>query len=180
MSNEKDMDNIITDIQEITLHCCEEGIYTHLFEKADMSRNDILSLFAKWGEKFNEEHKDFKWDGSVSYYDEVDRFVENEFAEFTDPYIDQYGNHYDPDSENRSWPAGGGLHKDCDFNAEALYAYYTLKSKSKIWKYLTGREFRHRSSYSDEDIWEKGNTKITLSGYDFGAEQYGYLHTEKI
>ena len=54
------------------------------------------------------------------------------------PYIDQYGFPYE---ENESMPAGGGLHKDCDYNAEALYAYYAVKDRKKIWDYLEKKGF---------------------------------------
>ena len=37
-------------------------------------------------------------------------------------YIDRNGEPYDPQDDEHCWPAGGGLHKDCEFNADALYA----------------------------------------------------------
>lgn len=169
---------LIADIQEITANCIESGVYYRLFVDDGRCREDIMELFAKWGEEFHETHKNFHWDGSVSYYDEIDAFVKRKMAELNNPYIDQYGNPYDAEGGD-SWPAGGGLHKDCDYNAEALFAYYTLKSKSEIHKFLTKRGFKYTSVYGD-DTWEKGNTQISFSSYDFGAEQYGYLHTERI
>ena len=60
------------------------------------------------------------WDGK-----EYDTDYEINIEEVPNIYIDKYGNPYDSESEN-CWPAGGGLHKDCEFNADALYAYYTM------------------------------------------------------
>ena len=52
--------------------------------------------------------------------------------EVPNDYIDQYGNPYDSEDDKACWPAGGGLHKDCEFNADALYAYYIVKDRYKI------------------------------------------------
>ena len=52
--------------------------------------------------------------------------------EVPNDYIDRYGNPYDVEDPNACWPAGGGLHKDCEFNADALYAYYVVKSSLTI------------------------------------------------
>ena len=92
------------------------------------------------------------------------------------PYIDQFGNPYDAEGENRSWPAGGGLHKDCDYNAEALYAYYAVKDRKKIWDYLEKKGFSEVLHGSDEEVWVKGNTKVTYESYVDGM--WGYMHTE--
>ena len=64
-------------------------------------------------------------------------------------YIDHFGHPYDHESGD-SWPAGGGLDKRCDYNAEALFCYYVLK------------------------------TDIYFEGYDPDNDGglYGYLHTE--
>ena len=91
------------------------------------------------------------------------------------PYIDQYGNPYDWESGD-SWPAGGGLHKDCDYNADALYAYYAVKDREKIWDYLEKKGFSEVLHGSDEEIWVKGNTKVTYESYVDGM--WGYMHTE--
>lgn len=95
------------------------------------------------------------------------------------PYIDQYGHPYDHESGN-SWPAGGGLHKDCDYNAEALYAYYVLKNRDAISEFLIGRGFEFMGGGREEDWWRKGNTEIYFEGYDADNDGglYGYLHTE--
>ena len=91
------------------------------------------------------------------------------------PYIDQYGFPYE---ENESMPAGGGLHKDCDYNAEALYAFYVLKDRRKIETYLSKRNF-HREYHGDcMEIWYKGNTEITFESYI--GDMWGYLHTEPV
>lgn len=95
------------------------------------------------------------------------------------PYIDHYGNPYDCESGD-SWPAGGGLHKDCDHNAEALYAYYAVKGRKQIYKYLTERGFSLYYMDDDSAIYKKGNTEISFESYDWGAGQFGYLHTELI
>lgn len=91
------------------------------------------------------------------------------------PYIDQYGNPYDWESGD-SWPAGGGLHKDCDYNADALYAYYAVKDRKKIWDYLEKKGFSEVLHGSDEEVWVKGNTRVTYESYIDG--RWGYMHTE--
>lgn len=93
-------------------------------------------------------------------------------------YIDQYGNPYDHESGD-SWPAGGGLDKRCDYNAEALYAYYVLKNQEAIAKFLKGRGFEWEGGY-DCAVWHKGNTDIYFECYDADNDGglYGYLHTE--
>ena len=95
------------------------------------------------------------------------------------PYIDQYGNPYDWESGD-SWPAGGGLHKDCDYNADALYAYYTIGDRYKIADYLLSKGFKETLHGDDEEVWVKGNTKITYECYDDGGLLWGYMHTELI
>lgn len=95
------------------------------------------------------------------------------------PYIDQYGHPYDHESGD-SWPAGGGLHKDCDYNAEALYAYYVLKNSEAIYEFLTGRGFDLVVDADNLEVWRKGNTEIYFEDYDADNDGglYGYLHTE--
>ena len=95
------------------------------------------------------------------------------------PYIDQYGEPYDSESGD-SWPAGGGLHKDCDYNAEALYAYYTLGDRYSISKYLRSKGFKETLHGEHEEVWVKGNTKIIYDSYDYKAHLWGYMHTELI
>lgn len=95
-------------------------------------------------------------------------------------YIDQYGHPYDSEDENACWPAGGGLHKDCDFNADALYAYYTIKDKDKIFDYLTAKGFFLFDYDDDFEGWRKGNTEIIYECYDKGTHCWGYMHTELI
>jgi len=95
-------------------------------------------------------------------------------------YIDRYGNPYDCEDPEACWPAGGGLHKDCEFNADALYAYYVVKSREKIADYLTAKGFLLLEAYKDLEIWVKGNTKIIYDSYDYEAHVWGYMHTEKV
>jgi hypothetical protein len=100
--------------------------------------------------------------------------------EVPNDYIDRYGNPYDCEDPNACWPAGGGLHKDCEFNADALYAYYVVKSREKIKEYLTSKGFELLLEMKDFQEWAKGNTRITFEDYDYSGELYGYLHTEVI
>ena len=100
---------------------------------------------------------------------------EEETVEKENMYIDQYGKPYE---DGEGWPAGGGLHKDCDHNAEALYAFYAVKSRDEITAYLTARGFDPWVQSDNYEEWVKGNTMIVFEGYDAGAGQYGYVHTE--
>ena len=93
------------------------------------------------------------------------------------PYIDQYGEPYDSESGD-SWPAGGGLHKDCDYNAEALYAYYAVKDRDKIADYLRYKGFKRVVLGDYEEVWTKGNTEVSYESYVDGM--WGYMHTELI
>ena len=93
------------------------------------------------------------------------------------PYIDQYGNPY---IEDESFPAGGGLHRDCEFNADALYAFYVPHSRDKITAYLTSKGFTPFTQGEDYEEWEKGNTLVTYETYDHSAGQWGYMRTELI
>ena len=98
--------------------------------------------------------------------------------EISNDYIDQYGNPYNSEDDKACWPAGGGLHKDCDYNADALYAYYVVKDRWKIWDYLEKRGFSEVLHGSDEETWVKGNTRITYESYIDGM--WGYMHTELV
>ena len=95
-------------------------------------------------------------------------------------YIDQYGNPYDSEDDKACWPAGGGLHKDCEFNADALYAYYTIGDRYKIADYLRSKGFKETLHGADEEVWVKGNTEVTYENYDKVAHLWGYMHTELI
>ena len=92
-------------------------------------------------------------------------------------YVDREGFPYDSEGEH-CWPAGGGLHKDCEFNADALYAFYTAKSRDKIFAYLTKRGFLLAWWGDDTEVWVNGNTEITFECYDKGADLWAYVHTE--
>lgn len=100
--------------------------------------------------------------------------------EIPNNYIDRHGNPYDSEDEDACWPAGGGLHKDCEFNADALYAYYTIGDRYKIADYLLSKGFKETLHGDDEEVWEKGNTEVTYEDYDNGAHLWGYMHTELI
>ena len=67
-------EQLINTIQEITLQAYAFGIYDYLFNERNMTRTDILQLFVKWAEEFEESHKDFDW-LQGSFYDEVDDFI---------------------------------------------------------------------------------------------------------
>jgi len=114
------------------------------------------------------------WDGK-EYCKESSIRIE----EVPNNYIDRYGNPYDSEDENACWPAGGGLHKDCEFNADALYAYYIVGGKSKIAKYLTSKGFVPGVQVEDYEEWVKGNTMIVFEDYDHSG-LWGYMHTELI
>lgn len=93
-------------------------------------------------------------------------------------YIDRDGFPYDSEGEH-CWPAGGGLHKDCEFNADALYAYYVVKDRDEIFNYLSNKCFT-LEKYGQQafEVWRKGNTKIVFECYDESADLWGYMHTE--
>ena len=95
-------------------------------------------------------------------------------------YIDQYGNPYDSEDDKACWPAGGGLHKQCEYNADALYAYYTLGDRDKIEEYLFSKGFLRVECYEHDEQWVKGNTEITYEDYDNSGHLWGYMHTELI
>lgn len=115
------------------------------------------------------------WDGK-----EYDTNYKINLEEVPNNYIDEHGNPYDSEDEHACWPAGGGLHKDCEFNADALYAYYVVKNRYKIADYLRSKGFKEKFHLDDEEIWVKGNTEVTYECYDKGAHLWGYMHTELI
>ena len=114
------------------------------------------------------------WDGK-----EYDTAYEINLVEVPNNYIDKYGNPYDSESDS-CWPAGGGLHKDCEFNADALYAYYTMGDRNKIEKYLFSKGFLRVECHENWEQWVKGNTQIDYEDYDKGGHLWGYMHTELI
>ena len=119
--------------------------------------------------------EDEGWDGK-----EYDTTYKIDLEEVPNNYIDEYGNPYDSEDENACWPAGGGLHKDCEFNADALYAYYVVKDREKITQYLASKGFASRRMGYDYEEWVKGNTMVSFECYDKGAHLWGYMHTEAI
>ena len=96
------------------------------------------------------------------------------------PYIDDKGDPYDSESDDCCWPAGGGLHKDCEFNADALYAYYTMTNRTKITAYLTSKGFTPLTQTDNYEEWTKGNTLIVFECYDECSKEWGYMHTELV
>ena len=115
------------------------------------------------------------WEGK-----EYDTDYKIHIEEVPNNYIDRYGNPYDCEDPNACWPAGGGLHKDCEFNADALYAYYVVKDRYKIADYLLSKGFKETLHGDDEEVWVKGNTEVTYESYDSGAHLWGYMYTELV
>lgn len=111
---------------------------------------------------------------------EYDTDYEINVEEVPNNYVDRYGNPYDPESDDACWPAGGGLHEACEFNADALYAYYMIGNRYKIADYLLAKGFKEALHGDDEEVWVKGNTEVTYECYDNGAHLWGYMHTELI
>lgn len=68
------MINKTTTIQEITAQAIEGRFFDFLYEEKGLSRDQIFSLFAEWGEIFERAHEGYEWEGD--YYDEIDRFLE--------------------------------------------------------------------------------------------------------
>lgn len=132
----------------------------------EMAYNAAMDIACENGEE---------WDGT-----EYDTDYKINLEEVPNNYIDQYGNPYDSEDDKACWPAGGGLHKDCEFNADALYAYYTLGDRYKIADYLLSKGFKETLHGDDEEIWQKGNTEVTYECYDKGAHLWGYMHTELV
>lgn len=102
----------------------------------------------------------------------------NNPQETPNDYIDRNGNPYDSEDENRCWPAGGGLHKECEFNADALYAYYVIAERGKIAEYLISKGFKQYAWFDHMEVWTKGNTRIVFEEYDRTGHLWGYMHTE--
>lgn len=100
--------------------------------------------------------------------------------EIRNDYIDRYGNPYDANDPNACFPIGGGLHKDCEYNADALYAYYVVKDRFKIADYLASKGFRCTEHGIGLEVWIKGNTKVTYENYNFDANVWVRMHTEKV
>ena len=101
--------------------------------------------------------------------------------EIRNDYIDIYGNPYNSEDQNACFPVGGGLHKDCEFNADALYAYYIVKDRYKIAEeYLPSKGFHRVKCGNDVEVWIKGNTKVTYENYNFDLNAWVCMHTEKV
>ena len=100
--------------------------------------------------------------------------------EIRNDYIDRYGNPYEANDPNASFPIGGGLHKDCEYNADALYAYYVVKDRHKIVDYLDSKGFHRVKCGNDVEVWIKGNTEVTYECYDKERNAWVRMHTEKV
>ena len=100
--------------------------------------------------------------------------------EVPNDYIDRYGNPYDTNDSNACFPIGGGLHKDCEYNADALYAYYVVKDRHKIIQYLHYKGFCVNRFGNDIEVWVKGNTEVTYECYDKERNAWVRMHTEKV
>lgn len=100
--------------------------------------------------------------------------------EIPNDYIDRYGNPYAANDPNACFPIGGGLHKDCEYNADALYAYYVVKDRYKIADYLISKGFCMGRFTDNFEVWTKGNTEITYECYDKERNAWVYMHTEKV
>lgn len=149
------IDRVISQVRTITVKAENE-------EQARVVAKDTANENEGW------EGKEYNVDTSIH------------IEEAPNNYIDRYGNPYDCDDENACWPAGGGLHKDCEFNADALYAYYVLGDRDKIADYLARKGFTPFTLDDDCEEWVKGNTRVTYECYDKRARVYGYMHTEKV
>ena len=117
-------------------------------------------------------------DYSESEYD--CQYRVNTPQEILNDYIDRYGNPYDANDPNACFPIGGGLHKDCEYNADALYAYYVVKDRHKIIQYLHYKGFCVNRFGNDIEVWVKGNTEITYECYDKERNAWVRMHTEKV
>lgn len=148
------IDRIVSQVRVITVKAENE-------EQARAIANDTADSNEGW------EGKDYCVESSIR------------IEEVPNIYIDKYGNPYDSESDC-CWPAGGGLHKDCEFNADALYAYYTVKNRYKIADYLLSKGFKETLHGDDEEVWVKGNTQIEFEDYDPSGHLWGYMHTELI
>lgn len=62
-----------TTIQEITLQAYEFGIYEHMFNEWNMSRDEIFNMFEDWAIEFDYRYRNHEWNGD--YYDLVDDFL---------------------------------------------------------------------------------------------------------
>ena len=100
--------------------------------------------------------------------------IKGKLEENNEPeYIDENGHPY---VEGESWPAGGGFCKDCDFNAEALYAFKVIKERDAITKYLTKHGGVPGVQSDAFEEWFIGNTRIIFESYV--SDMWGYVHTE--
>lgn len=150
------IDRVVRQLRTVTIKADTE----------EMAYNVAMDIACENGEE---------WDGK-----EYDTEYKIDIEEVPNNYIDEYGNPYDSEDDKACWPAGGGLHKDCEFNADALYAYYTIGNRYKIADYLLSKGFKETLHGDDEEVWVKGNTEVTYECYDKGAHLWGYMHTELI
>jgi hypothetical protein len=134
-----------------------------------------VEVIAETEKEARDEALDIAEGGGVSFPNNKELYEVDSVEEEEYPYIDRDGKPYEPEV---SFPAGGGLHKDCEFNADALYAYYIVKDRYSIGDYLLSKGFVEIIHGGDMEVWIKGNTKITYEGY--GSGMWGYMCTDCI
>lgn len=75
------MITLTTTIQEISLQAYAFGVFDYLFNKRNMSRDEILNLFEHWGREFEGICRAHTDEDDWFYYDEVDAFINRKFDE---------------------------------------------------------------------------------------------------
>lgn len=159
----------VSTIEEITLVAYSMGIYDFLFEKENMSRDNIFSLFREWGIEFEKAHENYEWDGD--YYDEIDAFLENKFKEIRLKDIFSFdvniGDYFEYD---------GGLYRITGFTNGGVCVdelrkrpnvYYSVTeisySLAERFKFIDGKDFMDTTNGHNENyvrlLNEAWNTK---------------------
>ena len=75
------MITLTTTIQEISLQAYAFGVFDYLFNERNMSRDEILNIFEKWGEEFEDICRAHTDEDDWFYYDEVDAFINKKYME---------------------------------------------------------------------------------------------------
>lgn len=68
----------IQTIQEITARCIEREIFSTLFNKDDMSRDEIFDLFVTWANDFHYDEEPY----APSFYDQIDMFIDEKWKDY--------------------------------------------------------------------------------------------------
>lgn len=159
----------VSTIEEITLVAYSMGIYDFLFEKENMSRDNIFSLFREWGIEFEKAHENYEWDGD--YYDEIDAFLENKIKEIRLKHIFPFGV-----SVGDYFEYDGGLYKITGFTTDFISVdelrrkkgcNYTITnfsySLAERFKFIDGEDFMDTTNGHNENyvrlLNEAWNTK---------------------